>query len=72
MMLDYNSRTWGSSSEHLILIYVKSNDIDQDIWASMQENLSLMFANNKGSDQSVEPHRRHCVVVLEQDTFILA
>ena len=23
-------------------------------------------------DRGVEPHRRHCVVVLEQDTFILA
>ena len=23
-------------------------------------------------DQRFEPHRRHCVVVLEQDTFILA
>ena len=24
------------------------------------------------SSVSVEPHQRHCVVVLEQDTFILA
>ena len=23
-------------------------------------------------DRGFEPHRRHCVVVLEQDTFILA
>ena len=24
------------------------------------------------TDRGCEPHRRHCVVVLEQDTFILA
>ena len=23
-------------------------------------------------DRGFEPHRRHCIVVLEQDTFILA
>ena len=30
----------------------------------------VLDSRPKGSE--FEPHRRHCVVVLEQDTFILA
>ena len=30
----------------------------------------VLDSRQKGS--GFEPHRRHCVVVLEQDTFILA
>ena len=47
---------------------------------------NVVYATSKASDQwlsgwvldsrprgrGFEPHRRHCVVVLEQDTFILA
>ena len=28
--------------------------------------------DSKARGRGVEPHRRHCVVVLEQDTFILS
>ena len=28
--------------------------------------------DSRPKDSGFEPHRRHCVVVLEQDTFILA
>ena len=36
-------------------------------------NIALACADVKHVEGSgFEPHRRHCVVVLEQDTFILA
>ena len=28
--------------------------------------------DSRPKGRGIEPHRRHCVVVLEQDTFILA
>ena len=46
----------------------------------LQENQSLGFTTRYGPNQPAqlhrlahgfEPHRPHCVVVLEQDTFIL-
>ena len=34
--------------------------------------LSGRVLNSRLKGRGFEPHRRHCVVVLEQDTFILA
>ena len=34
--------------------------------------LSGRVLDSRPKDRGFEPHRRHCVVVLEQDTFILA
>ena len=34
--------------------------------------LSGRVLDSRPRDRRFEPHRRHCVVVLEQDTFILA
>ena len=34
--------------------------------------LSGRVLDSRPKDRRFEPHRRHCVVVLEQDTFILA
>ena len=34
--------------------------------------LSGIVLDSKTRSPGFEPHRRHCVVVLEQDTFILA
>ena len=34
--------------------------------------LSGRVLDSKPKGSGFEPHRRHCVVVLEQDTFILA
>ena len=34
--------------------------------------LSGRVLDSKPKGRGFEPHRRHCVVVLEQDTFILA
>ena len=50
-----------------------------------KHNQSIIHSNNQGAQwfsgsvldsrprgREFEPHRRHCVVILEQDTFILA
>ena len=44
------------------------------IYSQMQANreLSGRVLDSRPKGRGVEPHRRHCVVVLEQDTFILA
>ena len=34
--------------------------------------LSARVLDSRPRGRGFEPHRRHCVVVLEQDTFILA
>ena len=34
--------------------------------------LSGRVLDSRPKGSGLEPHRRHCVVVLEQDTFILA
>ena len=34
--------------------------------------LSGRVLDSRSKGRGFEPHRRHCVVVLEQDTFILA
>ena len=34
--------------------------------------LSGRVLDSRPRSRGLEPHRRHCVVVLEQDTFILA
>ena len=36
------------------------------------QGLSGRVLDSRPRDRGFEPHRRHCVVVLEQDTFILA
>ena len=34
--------------------------------------LSVRVLDSKPRDRKFEPHGSHCVVVLEQDTFVLA
>ena len=40
-------------------------------WQGAQWLIGRVF-DSRPSGRGFEPHRRHCVVVLEQDTFILA
>ena len=45
------------------------------LWASRfmgAQWLSGRVLDSRPKGRGFEPHRRHCVVVLEQDTFILA
>ena len=41
------------------------------LWVGAQW-LSGRVLDSRPKGRGFEPHRRHCVVVLEQDTFILA
>ena len=50
-----------TSSRHLVIYYFKGAQ-----W------LSGRVVDWRQRDRVFKPHRRHCVVVLEQDTFILA
>ena len=45
----------------------------------LKRSTSILIRESSGSvvecltqDRGFEPHRRHCIVVFEQDTFILA
>ena len=44
--------------------------VDIKIWGAQWLSGRVLDSRPKG--RGFEPHRRHCVVVLEQDTFILA
>ena len=53
----------------------KKNMVYQAIIHSFEEGaqwLSGRVLDSRPKGRRSEPHRRHCVVVLEQDTFILA
>ena len=60
---------------HFSKVYVPSysfyevlgHDLMQGAWW-----LSGRVLDSRPKGRGFEPHRRHCVVVLEQDTFILA
>ena len=41
-----------------------------EVWGAQW--LSGRVPDSRPKGRGFEPHRRHCVVVLEQDTFILA
>ena len=41
-------------------------------WVNGAQWLSGRVLDSRPRGRGCEPHRRHCVVVLEQDTFILA
>ena len=44
----------------------------KSIFLPLAQWLSGRVLDLRPKGRGLEPHRRHCVVVLEQDTFILA
>ena len=46
--------------------------VDPDQLASVGAQWLGRVLDSRPKGRGFEPHRRHCVVVLEQDTFILA
>ena len=61
---EFQDDTW-----QLFLIY-KWNTFNNPDWGAQWLSGRVLDSRPKG--RGFEPHRRHCVVVLEQDTFILA
>ena len=64
---------------------VNSHDIELVFLVALHNNKTTTYKRSQGAQwlsgrvldsrpkgRGFEPHRRHCVVVLEQDTFILA
>ena len=47
------------------------NGEDLPLWRHVLVTLVIVF-DSRQKGPRFKPHRRHCVVVLEQDTFILA
>ena len=48
------------------------NLLSYDVASEGAQWLSGRVLDSRPRGRGFEPHRRHCVVVLEQDTFILA
>ena len=57
-----------------IVVIRIENNMGPDQTASLERAqwLSGRVLDSRPKGSVFEPHRRHCVVVLEQDTFILA
>ena len=55
-----------ASTLHIVKIYCFSG------FKRLKIILSHVMYSSRPRGRGFEPHRRHCVVVLEQDTFILA
>ena len=58
---DYNNKT-----DNKVVIINKLYQYEGAQW------LSGRVLDSRLRGRELEPHRRHCVVILEQDTFILA
>ena len=52
--------------------YITLQIYDDYIYLKGAQWLSGRVLDSRPKGRGFEPHRRHCVVVLEQDTFILA
>ena len=57
-------------TERLLMGRKESNQTNKQNMGAQWLSGRVLDSRPKGS--GFEPHRRHCVVVLEQDTFILA
>ena len=60
-----------AACKYLFTMYRKSTKSSTKYWMGAQW-LSGRMLDSRPKGSGFEPHRRHCVVVLEQDTFILA
>ena len=55
-----------SNPTHFVQVGLDPSSVKGAQW------LSGRVLDSRPKGRGFEPHRRHCVVVLEQDTFILA
>ena len=61
---------WRQGQVWYLIVKIPGHEVIQLFACSTQLSGRVLDSRPKGS--GFEPHRRHCVVVLEQDTFILA
>ena len=59
------------TTQHIVQVIISDAVLVYDIYKGAQW-LSGRVLDSRPKGRGFEPHRRHCVVVLEQDTFILA
>ena len=52
--------------------FLSASLIEAHLLSVGAQGLSGRVLDSRPKDRGFEPHRGHCVVVLEQDTFILA
>ena len=53
-------------------VSILTNSMLRTYTSDIEQWLSGRVLDSRPKGRGFEPHRRHCVVVLEQDTFILA
>ena len=63
MVLGHLWADWGTQAVYILIF---NNNYKGAQW------LIGRVLDSRPKGRGFEPHRRHCVVVLEQDTFILA
>ena len=69
------SHTFAEIGHEKISTAISSRPLIQEGFLSVTSQswgLSGRVLDSRPKGRGFEPHRRHCVVVLEQDTFILA
>ena len=64
---------WGVAVEEILEDFISEIESFFFIYSMKGAQwLSGRVLDSRPKGRGFEPHRRHCVVVLEQDTFILA
>ena len=70
---DYNSFIGGKVSFLKLRVNNRSDiTVSREVSGMGAQWLNGRVLDSRPRGRGFEPHRRHCVVVLEQDTFILA
>ena len=74
--VDRSRRSEYHGQEYRPEIFIQTDDYDLILSSSPERKgaqwLSGRVLDSRPKGRGFEPHGRHCVVVLEQDTFILA
>ena len=59
-------------SQAIVILYMDHDMRFPTMWFAGAQWLSGRVLDSRPRGRGFEPHRRHCIGVLEQDTFILA
>ena len=69
--------SWNATNGLVVTWKMSDGQAPAGVSIKIRDNLGAQWLSGRVLDsrpkgRGFEPHRRHCVVVLEQDTFILA